>query len=166
MKNTEIYDKLKAAFGEKIGEWHEQTGSEYMKRTSSYADVTDTGYIRDICLYLRDTPELEFDSLLLLSALDNGDKTLSVTYHLEARDKKQYFALKVTLPQESANVPSVTDVWSHANWHEREAWDMMGIKFIGHPDMRRILLDEDWIGHPLRKDYKHPDFYRGMRVPY
>ena len=86
MTNTEIYDKLKSAFGEKIGEWHEQTGSEYMKRMASYADVADPGYIRDICLYLRDEPELGFDSLLLLSASDNNDKTLSVTYHLEARD--------------------------------------------------------------------------------
>jgi NADH-quinone oxidoreductase subunit C len=164
MTNTEIYDKLKSAFGDKIGEWHEQTGSDYQKRMSSFADVSDAGYIRDVCLYLRDT--LGFDSLLLLSSLDNGDKTLSVVYHLEAREKKDHFALKVTVPDNNAVVPSVTDVWSHANWHEREAWDMMGIKFLGHPDMRRILLDEDWEGHPLRKDYKHPEYYRGMKVPY
>ncbi|MEI8133790.1 MAG: NADH-quinone oxidoreductase subunit C [bacterium] len=166
MTNTEIYDKLKGAFGEKIGEWHEQTGSEYMKRMSSYADVTDAGYIRDVCLYLRDEPTLGFDSLLLLSSVDNGDNTLSVVYHLEAREKKQYFALKVTVPADHAVVGSVTDVWSHANWQEREAWDMMGISFQGHPDLRRILLDEDWVGHPLRKDYKYPEFYRGMKVPY
>jgi NADH-quinone oxidoreductase subunit C len=166
MTNNEIYDKLKSAFGEKIGEWHEQAGTEYMKRMASYADVADSGYIRDVCLYLRDEPELGFDSLLLLSSLDNGDKTLSVTYHLESREKKQFIALKVTVPVDHAIVPSVTGVWSHANWHEREAWDMMGIKFQGHPDMRRILLDEDWVGHPLRKEYKHPDFYRGMKVPY
>ncbi|MEP7235054.1 MAG: NADH-quinone oxidoreductase subunit C [Ignavibacteriota bacterium] len=166
MTNKEIYDNVKAAFGEKIGEWHEQTGSEYMKRMSSYADVTDTSYLRDVCLYLRDTKELGFDSLLNLSSIDNGDNTLSVAYQMEARAAKQYFALKVTVPIENANVPSITDVWSHANWHEREAWDMMGIKFLGHPDMRRILLDEDWVGHPLRKDYKHPEFYRGMKVQY
>jgi len=166
MTNTEIYDKLKAAFGDKIGDWHEQTGSEYMKKTSSYADVADTGYIRDVCLFLRDEPELEFDSLLLLSSLDNGDKTLSVVYHLESKAKKQYFALKVTVPENNANVPSVTSVWAHANWQEREAWDMMGINFTDHPDMRRILLDEDWVGHPLRKEYKQPEFYRGMKVPY
>ncbi len=166
MTNTEIYDKLKSAFGEKIGEWHEQTGGEYMKRMSSYADITDTSYIRDVCLYLRDEPELEFDSLLLLSSVDNGDKTLSVTYHLESKSKKHFIALKVTVPVDNAVVPSITGVWSHANWQEREAWDMMGIKFLNHPDMRRILLDEDWIGHPLRKDYKQPEFYRGMKVPY
>src|SRR5438552_3896257 len=104
MTNTEIYDKLKSAFGEKIGEWHEQLGSDYMKRTSSYADVADTSYIRDICLYLRDEPDLAFDSLLLLSSLDNGDKTLSVTYHMEARERKQIFALKVTVPENNAVV--------------------------------------------------------------
>jgi NADH-quinone oxidoreductase subunit C len=166
MTNTETYEKLKAAFGDRIGEWHEQTGSEYMKRTSSYADIADTSYTRDICLYLRDEPELSFDRLLLLSSLDNGDKTLSVVYHIESKSKKHNFALKATVPVDNAVVPSVTDVWAHANWHEREAWDMMGITFLNHPDMRRILLDEDWVGHPLRKDYKHPDFYRGMKVPY
>jgi NADH-quinone oxidoreductase subunit C len=166
MTNTEIYEKLRSAFGEKIGDWHEQTGSDYMKRMSSYADVSDPGYIRDVCLFLRDEPEMEFDSLLLLSSLDNGDKTLSVVYHLESKSKKQHFALKVTVPSDTAVVPSVTGVWAHANWQEREAWDMMGIKFLNHPDMRRILLDEDWVGHPLRKEYKHPEFYRGMKVPY
>ena len=166
MTNTEIYDTLKAAFADKIGDWHEQIGSEYMKRTSSYADVADVGYIRDVCLFLRDEADLEFDSLLLLSSLDNGDKTLSVVYHLESKSKRHYFALKVTVPESNANVPTVTGVWSHANWQEREAWDMMGINFVDHPDMRRILLDEDWVGHPLRKEYKQPEFYRGMKVAY
>ncbi|MDP4219313.1 MAG: NADH-quinone oxidoreductase subunit C [Bacteroidota bacterium] len=166
MTNTEIYDKLKSAFGPVIGEWHEQTGGEYMKRLSSYADVADTSFIRDVCLYLRDEPGLEFDSLLLLSSVDNGDKTLSVAYHLESKTMRHYIALKVTVPLDNAIVPSVTEVWSHANWQEREAWDMMGIKFLNHPDMRRILLDDDWVGHPLRKDYVYPDYYRGMKVPY
>ncbi len=166
MKNTEIYEKVKAAFGDKIGEWHEQTGSEYQKRTSSFADVADASYIRDVCLYLRDTADMNFDNLNLLSCMDNGDKTLSVVYHMESVSKKQYFALKVTVPIESAVVSSVSDVWTSANWQEREGWDMLGIKFLNHPDLRRILLDEDWIGYPLRKDYKQPEFYRGMRVPY
>ena len=166
MKNKEIYDKLKSAFGEKIGEWHEQTGSEYMKRMSSFADVTDSSYIRDVCLFLRDEVDMDFDSMLLLSALDNGDKTLSVVYHLESTKKKQFIALKLTFPIDSAVVPTVTGVWAHANWQEREAWDMLGISFLNHPDMRRILLDDDWVGHPLQKDYKHPEFYRGMKVPY
>ena len=166
MTNKDIYEKLKTAFGDKIGEWHEQTGSEYQKRTSSYADVSDTSYIRDVCLYLRDTADMDFDNLNLLSTVDNGDKTLSVVYHMESVSKKIYFALKCTVPIETAVVPSVTDVWSSANWQEREGWDMMGITFLGHPDHRRILLDDDWVGHPLRKDYKHPEFYRGMKVPY
>ncbi len=166
MTGKEIYDMLKTAFGNSIGDWNEQTGGEYQKRTSSYADVVETSYLRDVCLYLRDDAELAFDNLNLVSTLDNGDKTLSCVYHMESMSKKQYFALKVTVPIENPVVPSVTSVWAFANWHEREGYDMMGITFLDHPDHRRILLDDDWIGHPLRKDYKQPDFYRGMKVPY
>jgi NADH-quinone oxidoreductase subunit C len=166
MTGKEIYDKLKTAFGKSIGEWNEQTSSEYQKRTSSYVDVVETGYLRDVCLYLRDDAELAFDNLNLVSTLDNGDKTLSSVYHMESLSKKQNFALKVTVSLENPVVPSVTSVWASANWHEREGYDMMGITFLDHPDHRRILLDDDWIGHPLRKDYKQPDFYRGMKVPY
>jgi NADH-quinone oxidoreductase subunit C len=166
MTNKEIYDKLKAAFGEKIGDWNEQGPNEYQKRTSSYADVADPSYLRDICLYLRDENDLLFDNLNVVSCVDNGDRTLSSVYHIESTTKRQNFALKVTVPENNAVVPSVTSVWSSANWHEREGYDMIGIRFSDHPDMRRILLDHDWVGHPLRKEYKHPDFYRGMKVPY
>jgi len=166
MTGKEIYEKLKGAFGATIGEYVEQTASDYMRKMSSYAEVKEPGYIRDVCLYLRDQPDLAFDNLNCLSTDDNGDKTLSAVYHMESTTKRHHFALKVTVPIDNAVVSSVTDVWASANWHEREGWDMIGIKFVGHPDHRRILLDEDWIGHPLRKDYKHPDFYRGMKVPY
>jgi NADH-quinone oxidoreductase subunit C len=77
-----------------------------------------------------------------------------------------HFAMRVTVPADQAVVPSVTDIWAMANWHEREGYDMIGITFMNHPDHRRILLGDDWIGHPLRKDYKAPEFYRGMKVPY
>jgi NADH-quinone oxidoreductase subunit C len=166
MTGNEIYEKVKAAFGATIGDYIEQTTSEYQRRMSSYAEVTEPGYVRDVCLYLRDEPDLAFDNLNCLSTDDNGDKTLSVIYHMESISKRHHFALKVTVPIDHAVVSSVTDVWASANWHEREGWDIMGVKFTGHPDLRRILLDEDWVGHPLRKDFKVPDFYRGMKVPY
>ncbi len=166
MTNKDIYDKLKKAYPSAIGDWNEQTGSEYAKKTSSYADVTDPGALHSICLYLRDESDLQFNNLNCVSCDDNGDKTLSAVYHMESTILGHYFALKVKVPVDHAVVPSVTDIWASANWHEREGWDMIGIKFSEHPDLRRILLEEDWVGHPLRKDYKHPEFYRGMKVPY
>jgi NADH-quinone oxidoreductase subunit C len=167
MTQQEIIERLRAAFSDKLGEWVEMTnGNEYQRRTGSYLQIADPQIIRSLCLYLRDEKELGFNSLLLLSSVDNGDGTLSVVYHIESTRRHQQLALKVTVSAEHAVVPSVTDVWSHANWQEREAWDMMGIRFTGHPDHRRILLDEDWPGHPLRKDFKEPDFFHGMKVPY
>jgi len=72
----------------------------------------------------------------------------------------------VRVPKDNPHVPSVESVWKTANWHEREAYDLIGVVFDGHPDLRRILLPDDWEGHPLRKDYKVPEFYNGMKVPY
>jgi NADH-quinone oxidoreductase subunit C len=166
MTNKEVYDQLKARFASAVGDWNEQTGSDYAKRISSYADITDAGAVHNICMYLRDDPTLEFDYLNNLTTLDNGDKTYSVVYHFESMKLGHHFAMRVTVAADQAVVPSVTDIWAMANWHEREGYDMIGITFMNHPDHRRILLGDDWIGHPLRKDYKAPEFYRGMKVPY
>jgi NADH-quinone oxidoreductase subunit C len=74
--------------------------------------------------------------------------------------------LKVTLLRENAEIDSVTDIWRTANWHERETAEMFGIKFIGHPDLRRLLLPADWEGNPLKKDYQHQEKYRDIKVDY
>jgi NADH-quinone oxidoreductase subunit C len=76
------------------------------------------------------------------------------------------FTLKVEVNVDHPHVQSVESVWKTANWHEREAYDMVGVIFDGHPDLRRILLPDDWDGFPLRKDYKVAEYYRGMKVPY
>lgn len=161
-----IAEFLKSQFPDKIGDVKELGQSDYQKRFGSFIPVTDAAAIRDIAMMLRDEPRLAFDSLLLLSTVDNNDGTLSVVYHLESTTHRHVMALKVTIASAEAEVPSVTMVWPHANWHEREAYDMMGITFTDHPDLRRILLDEDYPGHPLRKDFKEPIFYHGMKVPY
>jgi NADH-quinone oxidoreductase subunit C len=166
MEQQAILEKVQAAFFGQLGEWHEMPMSAYAKKYGSYLDVKNVDYLRDVCLYLRDEPDLQFDNLMLLSTVDNGDKTLSVTYHMESTKNHHAFALKVTVPEDHAVVPSVTNIWTSANWQEREGWDMMGIQFKGHPDLRRILLDEDYPGHPLRKDFKVPEFFHGMKVPY
>ncbi len=110
--------------------------------------------IVSLCVFLRDDPELSFNFLSDLTAVDYlGRKPrFDVVYHLYSLDKNHRLRLKVKV-EESESVPSVTSVWSTANWLEREVFDLLGIGFVGHPDLRRIVLPEDWKGHPLRKDF-------------
>ncbi|HOJ07002.1 MAG: NADH-quinone oxidoreductase subunit C [Ignavibacteriota bacterium] len=124
--------------------------------------------IDKISHFLHDNPELNFDSLINLSGVDEiKANQLSVYYHLESTELKHKLVLKVVTDRNSPEVASVTDIWKGANWHEREAYDMFGIKFLNHPDLRRILMPYDWeAGHPLRKDYENPEFYQGMKVPF
>jgi NADH-quinone oxidoreductase subunit C len=122
--------------------------------------------IRDVALFLRDDPALQFDTLCLLTGMDYTGGKLGVVYHLASIALGHKIVLKVDVMVDTPHVPSVESVWKTANWHEREAFDMIGILFDGHPDLRRILTPDDWEGHPLRKDYKVPEFYNGMKVPY
>lgn len=105
-----------------------------------------------ICSFLKESPELKFDYLMSLTAVDWPDR-FEVVYHLYSIVHKHYVTLKVRADKESPVVPSVTSVWRAADWQEREVYDMFGIEFEGHPDLRRILLESDWEGFPLRKDY-------------
>lgn len=122
--------------------------------------------IREVALYLRDDPALQFDTLCLLTGMDYTGGKLGVVYHLASVVLGHKIVLKVEVPADNPHVQSVESVWKTANWHEREAFDMIGILFDDHPDLRRILMPDDWEGHPLRKDYKVPEFYNGMKVPY
>jgi len=121
--------------------------------------------IAEVARFALDEPDLRFDSLMSLAAVDRGE-TFSVVYHLHSMTHRHKIAFRVDVARVNPVVPTVSDVWRTAEWHEREAFDLMGIQFAGHPDLRRILLPDDWVGHPLRKDYKMPLFYRGMKVPY
>ena len=107
-----------------------------------------------LCTFLRDDPDLSFNFLSDLCGVDYlGRKPrFDVVYHLYSLDKNHRLRLKVKV-EEGESVPSVTCVWNTANWHEREVFDLLGIEFDGHPDLRRIVLPEDWDGHPLRKDF-------------
>ena len=115
--------------------------------------------IKDICQYLHDEPGLKMDHLADLTAVDysrypgdNGPR-FEVVYNLISTEYRHRIRLKVRVPEEDPRIDTVSAVWHTANWHERETFDLMGIKFDGHPDLRRILLPEDWEGHPLRKEY-------------
>jgi NADH-quinone oxidoreductase subunit C len=122
--------------------------------------------IKDVSLFARDDQRLQFDLLMCLSGMDYTGGKLGVVYHLNSMKLNQKIVLKVDLTVENPHCQSVESVWKTANWHEREAFDLYGIIFDGHPDLRRILLPDDWEGHPMRKDYQVPEFYNGMKVPY
>lgn len=124
--------------------------------------------ILEVCFFLRDTDQLYFDYMTCLSGIDNGveKKTMEVIYHLYSIPYNHSLVLKVELERENPELPTVSIVWRTADWHEREAYDMFGIKFANHPDPRRILLPADWEGFPLRKDYQEQEYYHGIKVKY
>ena len=121
-----------------------------------------------VCDQLHKNPATYFDMLSCITGIDNGveAETMEVIYHLYSIPFNQSLALKVILPRENPEVESVNSIWKTANWLEREVYDMFGITFENHPDLRRILLPADWKGFPLRKDYKHEEYYRGMKIEY
>src|SRR5271167_3513556 len=108
-----------------------------------------------VCEFLRDAPDLRFNYLSDVTALDHypNDPRFEMVYHLYSIETTQRLRLKVRLPGENPRVASVVAVWPGANAFEREVYDLFGVYFEGHPDLRRILMPEDWEGHPLRKDY-------------
>jgi NADH-quinone oxidoreductase subunit C len=126
----------------------------------------EPGRILEVARFLRDDERLQFDTLMCLSGIDFTGGRLGVVYHLSSISKSHKLTLKVEVPAADPRCQSVESVWKTANWHEREAYDLIGVIFEGHPDLRRILLPYDWEGHPLRKDYQVPEFYNGMKVPY
>jgi len=129
--------------------------------------------IAEICRVLHENEQTYFDYLSCLTALDNGPEanTMEVIYHLYSIPYNVQLGLQVIIPREKEGqalpqLPTVSHIWRTADWHEREAFDMLGIMFIGHPDLRRILLPADWKGHPLRKDYQEQEYYHGIKVVY
>jgi NADH-quinone oxidoreductase subunit C len=118
---------------------------------------------REVAVFMKTDPDLAFDWLACLSGVDYvADDRLGVVVDLWSTTHQHRFAVKILLPRGDARVPSVADLWPAANWHEREAFDLLGIRFEGHPDLRRILLADDWHGHPLRKDYVFPREVNGI----
>jgi len=119
-----------------------------------------------ICSRLWSDSAFYFDQLSCITGLDNGPeaKTMEVIYTLYSVPFNESLMLKVVLPRENPEIESVLSIWKSANWLEREVFDMYGIKFISHPDLRRILMPADWDGFPLRKDYKEQETYRNIKL--
>ena len=119
----------------------------------------------EVSILLKNESDLDFNYLMCISSYDKGDgKIYGVAYNLFSTSKNHYLEVRVEA-EDGISIPSVVNLWQTANWHEREAYDMMGIHFEGHPNLKRILLSDDWEGHPLRKNFKEPDYYHGMPVP-
>ncbi len=158
MTEQEIYADLSKKFGDKIIEFMEEG-------TQNPTIVVDPGNLGKIVSYLKDDERFQFDSLMNLAGHDAGvESDFSVIYHLYSTKLNHYITLKVFTSREEPSVNSIARIYRTADWHEREAFDLYGINFEGHPDLKRILLEDDWEGYPLRKDYVPAEFYRGMRI--
>jgi NADH-quinone oxidoreductase subunit C len=148
---------MQERFGEAVLEFDDTVLNPYIKLAPEV--------VAEVGRFLKDTPDLQFNYLMCLSGVDYGaGKSLGVVYHLQSMTLMHQIVLKVELPRESPTAPSVALIWRTADWHEREAYDMFGVVFTGHSDLRRILLPDDWEGYPLRKDWVDPEFYNGMHV--
>ena len=174
MTSTDIIATLQEKFGARIKSAKTDTLDPFV--------VVDPADLHDVCRFLHDDPRLAFDMLANISGVDylepdpkkalkaGFDPHMEVVYHLMSFPHKHRFVVKLMLPRwkddkpgELPEVPSVTSLWRAADWHEREVYDLSGIWFTGHPNLTRILLAEDWVGHPLRKDYEFPLEYHGIR---
>ncbi|MFQ6605400.1 MAG: NADH-quinone oxidoreductase subunit C [Fidelibacterota bacterium] len=120
----------------------------------------------DIASYLKVTNGILFDSCMCITGVDLGpDNPLEVRYNLHSMTLNHKVEIRIAVERDKPVIPSVALVWRMADWFEREVYDMYGITFSGHPDLRRMLLPEDWEGYPLRKDYEEPDAYHGIVIP-
>jgi NADH-quinone oxidoreductase subunit C len=135
--------------------------------------VVPAARLAELADFLYRDERLYFDFLASITAVDNGPAagTMEVIYHLYSIPYDHKLVLKVVVVRNKEGeplpvVPTLSHLWRTADWHEREAYDLLGIYFEGHPDLRRILLPADWQGHPLRRDYEVQDIYHGIRVKY
>jgi NADH-quinone oxidoreductase subunit C len=146
MDNATVVERLRAALPDAVIKTSEFRGlaSLYVKREA----------IVDVARFLRDDPDLSYNFLENLCGVDylGRDPRFEVVYHLLSHPNHHRICLKVGVPEVDPSVPTLTGVWATANWQEREAYDLLGIAFAGHPGLYRILMPDDWEGHPLRKD--------------
>ncbi|HCW77009.1 MAG TPA: NADH-quinone oxidoreductase subunit C [Candidatus Marinimicrobia bacterium] len=159
MTEAEIYSLLSTEFGDKVVSFQGEEKTPFA--------VIQHQAIHEIMSFLKRDERLKFDSLMSLSGFDLGgaEQPLGIIYHLYSMSLNHYFAVKVLFEdRENPKLKTINDLFRTADWHEREAYDMYGITFEGHPDFHRILLEDDWEGYPLRKDYVQAEFYRGMKI--
>ena len=119
--------------------------------------------IVEVCQFLHNDPDLAFDCLTNMSGVDFlKEEYIQVVLHLYSYTHRHAIVVKVNMSREEPSMPSVETIWKAANWLEREIYDLLGVVFTGHSDLRRLLMPEDWVGHPLRKDFIEPEEYHGI----
>ena len=174
MAAASLIERLHKQFGEGI------SGAN-LEALDPWIEVTAEA-LPGVCTFLRDEKDLRFNMCNCITAVDyfeadpkkaakvDWEPHLEIVYHLSSIEHKHTIVVKVTTPRwrddvegQLPQVPSVAGIWSTADWHEREVYDLSGVEFVGHPDLRRILCPEDWEGYPLRKDYEQPLEYHGIR---
>ncbi|HZS42449.1 MAG TPA: NADH-quinone oxidoreductase subunit C [Polyangia bacterium] len=156
MDAKQIFDHLAAKVGDAVSAFTtEGTKDPYFK-------VTPAKWL-DVAKVLKSDPELAFDFLNNVTAVDwLKQGRIDMVYHLWSYSKGHGCVVKAELPRDKPQIASVYSLWKAADWNEREQFDLFGVEFLGHPDLRRIMLPDDWPGHPMRKDYKEAEAYRGM----
>ncbi len=157
MDTAGIAERLRARFG-----------TEAVTLTTETADpfiTVPVERLAEVCRFLQEDPEIRLDGFSSLSGVDWPEEgKIDVVYHLVSYLHGHLCTLKTRLARDNPKVPSVEAIWKAANWFEREAYDLLGIRFLGHPNLRRLLMPEDWVGHPLRKDYVEQASYHGMET--
>jgi NADH-quinone oxidoreductase subunit C len=153
MEPLAIYNQVKERFGDRILEIVDKKPDPFM--------VVEPKALVEVCRFLKETPALAMDCLSNESGVDYKDRC-EVVYHLFSYSHRHQAVLKVKLPRENPSVETLEGLWKSANWMEREIFDLIGVNFEGHSDLRRILMPEDWPGHPLRKDFVEPLEYHGI----
>lgn len=150
-----LTESLKGAHGDAVLETVTDCGDPFV--------VVDPKRILDVLTYLKDSPETNLDCLSLLTGVDYpADGIMEVVYHLDSIRRNTPYVVKAKVDRDDCRLPSVTSIFNTAKWHEREVYDLSGVHFEGHPNLTRILCADDWVGHPLRKDYAWPEQYHGI----
>ncbi len=166
MSFEEIVQLIQSQFGEEVIK-------DQGLKDSPLSITVEVEAIYDLCFFLKEDDRLFFDQLSCITGIDYGEKegTMGVVYNLYSIPFNHHLMIKVVLPRNTAEeagpeIASLEPLWKTADWHEREAYDLFGIRFSNHPDLRRILLPADWEGHPMRKDYQEQAYYHGIKVKY
>ncbi len=160
MKIEEIIDVLRGQFSE--------LSFELLENSTPGGIIIPLNGMVDVMQFLHSDERCYFDMLSCVTGVDNGpeENSMELVYNLYSIPYDIHLAIKVIVPRQKPMVESLVAIWKTADWQEREVYDMYGIDFLGHPDLRRILMPADWEGFPLRKDYKEQKYYRGMEVKY